>query len=407
MDSSSRSRHDERPRASDYSKPSRPRSRSRSPPPHGTTSPSRGDRRASPVYESYDRVQTQREDDRRREEDARRRDRDEQRREREARDQERERRGIDRERRATPEAELGNGRRGGGGYGYQGGQGQGGQRPQGGGDDWFQQRRKERDSSHINIWPPSPKAPARDLSPEPGKKSSSRKHKSSKSRRHRHSSVSSDSETDSEEDRRRSKKHRSSKHSSSKHRSSKSKSKSSSRRHEDDEDREDEGGRRERSLSATVALRKPEGDEEEDEDMWVEKETAVVADDDAEEVGPLPLGYHAGSKGGRNQYGGALLKGEGSAMAAFVENGERIPRRGEIGMESEQIEKFETMGYVMSGSRHRRMNAVRVRKENQVISAEEKRGILKMQAEEKAKRENQIVSSFKELVDQKLSGSGR
>lgn len=42
------------------------------------------------------------------------------------------------------------------------------------------------------------------------------------------------------------------------------------------------------------------------------------------------------------------------------------------------------------------MNAVRIRKENQVISAEEKRGILKMQAEEKAKREGQIVSSFRE-----------
>ncbi|KAM0756594.1 DUF926-domain-containing protein, partial [Meredithblackwellia eburnea MCA 4105] len=104
-------------------------------------------------------------------------------------------------------------------------------------------------------------------------------------------------------------------------------------------------------------------------------------------------------------YGGALRPGEGSAMAAFVESGERIPRRGEIGLESEQIEKFESMGYVMSGSRHRRMNAVRVRKENQVISAEEKRGILKMQAEEKAKRENQIVASFKEIVDQRLAGA--
>lgn len=77
-------------------------------------------------------------------------------------------------------------------------------------------------------------------------------------------------------------------------------------------------------------------------------------------------------------------------MAAFVEDGARIPRRGEIGMDSTTIEKFEQAGYVMSGSRHRRMNAVRVRKENQVISAEEKRGILKLQAEEKAKRENQV-----------------
>jgi hypothetical protein len=39
---------------------------------------------------------------------------------------------------------------------------------------------------------------------------------------------------------------------------------------------------------------------------------------------------------------------------------------------------------------------VRLRKENQVITAEEKRGILKMQAEEKAKRESQIVASFRE-----------
>jgi len=59
-------------------------------------------------------------------------------------------------------------------------------------------------------------------------------------------------------------------------------------------------------------------------------------------------------------------------------------------MESDQIEKFEQQGYVMSGSRHRRMNAVRVRKENQVISAEEKRGILQLAAQEKVKRENEV-----------------
>ena len=38
-----------------------------------------------------------------------------------------------------------------------------------------------------------------------------------------------------------------------------------------------------------------------------------------------------------------------------------------------------------------------MRKENQVISAEEKRGILKMQGEEKAKRESMIVSNFREM----------
>lgn len=105
-------------------------------------------------------------------------------------------------------------------------------------------------------------------------------------------------------------------------------------------------------------------------------------------------------------YGGALLRGEGSAMAAFVQDGQRIPRRGEIGLTSDQIEKYENVGYVMSGSRHRRMNAVRMRKENQVISAEEKRGILKLQKEEKMKREALIVGGFKEIVQEKLKATG-
>lgn len=57
-------------------------------------------------------------------------------------------------------------------------------------------------------------------------------------------------------------------------------------------------------------------------------------------------------------------------MAAYVAAGERIPRRGEVGLQAEEIQKFENIGYVMSGSRHNRMNAVRVRKENQVRNAE-------------------------------------
>jgi hypothetical protein len=105
-------------------------------------------------------------------------------------------------------------------------------------------------------------------------------------------------------------------------------------------------------------------------------------------------------------YGGALLRGEGSAMAAFLQNDQRIPRRGEIGLTSTEIERYETVGYVMSGSRHRRMNAVRMRKENQVISAEEKRGILKMQKEEREKRESMIIGGFKEILEDKLKSTG-
>uniref|UniRef100_V5GT83 NF-kappa-B-activating protein C-terminal domain-containing protein n=1 Tax=Kalmanozyma brasiliensis (strain GHG001) TaxID=1365824 RepID=V5GT83_KALBG len=118
------------------------------------------------------------------------------------------------------------------------------------------------------------------------------------------------------------------------------------------------------------------------------------------EVGPdLPTVAADGKPVDPRAYGGALLPGEGSAMASYVQDGKRIPRRGEIGLSSDQIEAYEKAGYVMSGSRHHRMNAVRMRKENQVISAEEKRTMLRLQAEEKAKKEREIVSQFKELVD--------
>lgn len=46
-----------------------------------------------------------------------------------------------------------------------------------------------------------------------------------------------------------------------------------------------------------------------------------------------------------------MLPGEGAAMAAFVEAGKRIPRRGEIGLTSGEIVTYEDAGYVMSGSR--------------------------------------------------------
>jgi hypothetical protein len=52
------------------------------------------------------------------------------------------------------------------------------------------------------------------------------------------------------------------------------------------------------------------------------------------------------------------------------------------------------------------MNAVRIRKENQVISAEEKRGILKLQKEERQRREELLKAEFRELVEEKLGGIG-
>ena len=139
--------------------------------------------------------------------------------------------------------------------------------------------------------------------------------------------------------------------------------------------------------------------------------TAPSDDDSDDEVGPQPLVSATSSSKKRvdeRQYGGALLRGEGSAMAAFLQDGTdvRIPRRGEIGLTSDEIAQYEHVGYVMSGSRHRRMNAVRMRKENQVISAEEKRGILKLQQEERERREAILREEFQQLLQENLKSQG-
>lgn len=94
-------------------------------------------------------------------------------------------------------------------------------------------------------------------------------------------------------------------------------------------------------------------------------------------------------------------------MAAYLQKGERIPRRGEIGLDASRIQQFEDAGYVMSGSRHQRMNAVRLRKEGQVINAEEKRAMLKLQREQREQKEGAIISQFKEMMDERLKAEER
>lgn len=134
-------------------------------------------------------------------------------------------------------------------------------------------------------------------------------------------------------------------------------------------------------------------------------------DSDDDSVGPQPAPVDdsgaaaaglAGMGGGKANYGKALLPGEGSAMAQYVQNNMRVPRRGEIGYEADQIERFENSGYVMSGSRHARMNAVRIRKENQVYTAEEQRALALITLEEKAEKEKALVQDFRAILEQKL-----
>ncbi|KAG5263333.1 hypothetical protein AALO_G00263720 [Alosa alosa] len=204
------------------------------------------------------------------------------------------------------------------------------------------------------------------------KKKKSKKSKKKKSRKH---SEDSESESDSEEEEAKKKKK---KKKSKKKKSKKKKAKKS---------------RKESSSSSS-----DQSDEEEDvnEDLWVEKTENIV--------GPETPLTHLSQDDKPLDFGHALLPGEGAAMAEYVKAGKRIPRRGEIGLTSDEIASYEKSGYVMSGSRHRRMEAVRLRKENQIYSADEKRALASFNQEERRKRESKILSSFREMVYRKTKG---
>ncbi|KAK4607741.1 hypothetical protein RGQ29_001528 [Quercus rubra] len=271
-----------------------------------------------------------------------------------------------------------------------------------------------------------------------------RKSKSSISKSRKYESDESDSESESdeqeEEERKQRKKTKESSRNWSRHKSSKRSSRrkgSSSRRksrysNSDESDDSDASNRvrskkkrsRSRNLSETekdIEVSNSEGSEVEksmsvaamaidDEEMKAESIAEALnfkeifeaqkkpALDSEPVVGPMPLPRAEG----HISYGGALRPGEGDAIAQYVQQGKRIPRRGEVGLSADEIQKFECLGYVMSGSRHQRMNAIRIRKENQVYSAEDKRALAMFNYEEKAKREHKVMADLQRLVQRHI-----
>lgn len=290
----------------------------------------------------------------------------------------------------------------------------------------------QRDASSLSIWPSSPKAAARTLSP-------SRDTKSRKSKRDRSPTLTDSSDSEDErrrrerKDRKRARKEKD--RAERRERKEKKNRAPSGHRSYDSAEEDRERSRRSKSKShpRSPSPSHTPSPPHVSEDEWVEKPAAApfassssiqglgsmpppttipshsgeaMDEDSDEDVGPQPLHKIVTKKFDERAYGSALLRGEGSAMAAFLQDDtdSRIPRRGEIGLTSDEIAQFESVGYVMSGSRHKRMNAVRMRKENQVISAEEKRGILKLQKDERQRREAILREEFSELVTEKLKG---
>jgi len=215
-------------------------------------------------------------------------------------------------------------------------------------------------------------------------------------------SDSSGDDLDHSEKREKHSKHREEK--SSKHHSKKSKK---DKKHKKEKKKKRKRERRHSSDSASTAKSESEDREEirfktAEEEQFVRElnEKRKVAEDveDEDVVGPLPK---SSVELNNKDFGKALLPGEGAAMAAFVAEGKRIPRRGEIGLTPDEISSYEDVGYVMSGSRHRRMEAVRIRKENQIYSADEKRALAMFNKEERSKREAKILTQFKEMIKSK------
>lgn len=193
-----------------------------------------------------------------------------------------------------------------------------------------------------------------------------------------------------------------------KHRSSKKKSRKEASESEDEESSGRSDGER---VAAAAANEGPDGvgsSAQQAADLdpdavkfkeYLELQRRAGLDlDDEPLVGPAP----APRADGHISYGSAMRPGEGDAIAQFVQQGKRIPRRGEVGLSADEISKFEHLGYVMSGSRHQRMNAIRIRKENQVYSAEDKRALAMFNYEEKAKREHKVMSDLQRLVQRHM-----
>jgi hypothetical protein len=111
--------------------------------------------------------------------------------------------------------------------------------------------------------------------------------------------------------------------------------------------------------------------------------------------------------GGTGDHGKGLMPGEGDAIASYVKLNKRIPRRGEVGWTGNEIASLEAQGYVMSGSRHAKMNAIRIRKENQVYTSEEKRALILLQAQQQEERSNQVTREFKQMVEDTLRSKGK
>ena len=122
-------------------------------------------------------------------------------------------------------------------------------------------------------------------------------------------------------------------------------------------------------------------------------ETIEIED---QSFGPQPIIVELDKKEEKRFYAGTSInRDEAQKYAHYVQQGKRIPRRGEVGLTSQEIDKYESLGYVMSGLRHKKMTMARLKKEQQVYTAEEKRALAIYNLEEQLRKERNIINEMK------------
>lgn len=142
------------------------------------------------------------------------------------------------------------------------------------------------------------------------------------------------------------------------------------------------------------------------EDMWVENTAIAMIPEkrykaeDSYSIGPeLPEAIKAAFE--TNMVTKNAKAGEGVQLAEIIDEQSRIPRRGEVGHSEADIDHYENAGYIMSGNRHRRMEAVRLKKESQIYSVEEKRALQIYTRQERENKETAVIQQFKDMVNQR------
>jgi hypothetical protein len=77
----------------------------------------------------------------------------------------------------------------------------------------------------------------------------------------------------------------------------------------------------------------------------------------------------------------------------------RMTVRGDVTRPIEEVERYESLGYVMSGSRHKKNNIpiAKNKKDAQSFTAEEKRALAVYNLEEQQRRENNIINQMKSI----------